>query len=333
MRHILFITMILLLSASKCYAQDEHAHDISETTLIVKVVNESANGTDVVGDTVTVDFYRHGEVVGHVEGLVGEDGRAVFTNAPAGTHVVAVASTKHADMAFSSHTVEVAKTDRPIYVNISAYDVSYDNSVLRIETHHMIFKTEADSLVVTEYMQFVNPTDRAVTTDEKDAEGMPKVLSMKLPAGFSDLSVTSYFVMSAIVQTEEGFYDTMAMPPGEFQAIFNYKLPITASDVAIAKPVTMPTEDFTVFSQIGSVKIVGLEVPAEEFVTGDGSTSEYFALGNVTPPEVVKFKITGFNYSKPMKDTVIPIAVIFGVLAILVIKRQLGSKPKPASRD
>lgn len=325
--------MILLLSISRCYAQDEHAHDISETILIVKVINESENGTDVVGDMVTVDFYRHGKAIGHVEGQVGEDGRAVFTDAPAGIHVVAVARTKHADMAFSSHTVEVAKTDSPIHVNISAYDVLHDNSVLRIKTHHMIFKTEADSLVVTEYMQLVNPTDRAVTTDEKNAEGMPKVLSMKLPAGFSDLSITNYFVMSALVQTEEGFYDTMAMPPGEFQAIFSYKLPINASDIAIAKPVTMPTEEFTVFSQIGSVKIVGLEVPAEEFQTGDGSASEYFELGNVTPPKVVKFKITGFNYSKPMQNTVIPIAIVFGVLAILVIKRQLGSKPKPASRD
>ena len=95
----------------------------------------------------------------------------------------------------------------------------------------------------------------------------------------------------------------------------------------------MPTEDFTIFSQIGSVKIVGLEADAEEFVTGDGSTSEYFELGNVNVPDIVKFKITGFNYTKPVKDTVIPIAVIFGVLAILVIKRQFGSKPKPASQD
>jgi hypothetical protein len=236
-------------------------------------------------------------------------------------------------MSFSSRSFEVAKTDSPVYAIINAYDVSMDNSVLRIETHHIIFKTQEDSLVVTEYVNLVNPTDRAVTSDEKDSTGMPKVLTMKLPAGFTELNATSYFVMSALTETKDGFYDTMAMPPGEFQAIFTYKLPINAAAVAFAKPVTMPTGELIIFSQLGDVKVVGLEAPAEAFDAADGTPSEYFELGEVNPPEVITFKIAGFNYSKPIKDTVIPLAVIFGVMAILVIKRQLGSKPKPASQD
>ncbi len=329
MRYILLIS--ILLSLPVCYAQQQHGHETSQTTLVVEVKNATAKGRSVVGDVVTVDFYRHGEVIGHLEGKVGAGGRTTFENAPAGEHIMALARTKHQEMAFSSHAVEVKKIGHPVFIRVKAYDVSHDNSVLTIGTHHMIIKAQDDSLVVTEYVELRNNTDRALTSNNKDEEGRNIIIQIKLPEGYKDLTATNYFEQSALVLTDDGFYDTMAIPPGAYQAIFSYTLDIDGSTMNLTKQMSLPTDEFILFSQLGENKLAGLGNPHGSFTTQEGTPSEYFSFPRLKSGDKIDFQVTGLNYGASGRDTVIMLSIIFAVIAVLIVVRLVSSKIKKAS--
>jgi hypothetical protein len=78
-------------------------------------------------------------------------------------------------------------------------------------------------------MQLKNSSDMAVSSKQKDGENREVILEIMLPKGFQNLKSTSYFKDAALVITEQGFYDTMAVPPGEYAVNFSYTLDITSS--------------------------------------------------------------------------------------------------------
>jgi hypothetical protein len=48
------------------------------------------------------------------------------------------------------------------------------------------------------------------------------VLKVYLPAGFKDIIYSKYFQEQALIMTDDGFIDTMAVPPGRHDAVFTY---------------------------------------------------------------------------------------------------------------
>ncbi|NIP27704.1 MAG: hypothetical protein GWN67_24500 [Phycisphaerae bacterium] len=289
--------------------------------LVVEVTNATANGAAVAGDEVIVGIYEKSQMLHSLNGEVDADGKAVFEDVPVGDNIVALARAKHQDMMFSGRVVELKPTQDKHLAHVEVYDVSLDRSYLSVGAHHIMIKVRSEYLEISEYLQLINSSDMAVSSSQKDSQNKEVIVEIMLPEGFKNLKPTSYFIENALVVTEQGFYDTMAIPPGEFQANFTYTLDITSNTMDIVKGITLPTSNLIIFAELGQAELRGLGDTDNQVTNASGAPMKYYQLRELAPNEKVAFQIVGFNVGTSALSTWIILSLTFGVIAVLVVLR------------
>lgn len=299
----------------------------AQSRLTVEVKNSTANGASVVGDEVTLQLYKGREPTNSLQAKVGEDGKAVFESVPAGPDMVALPRAKHQNMAFHGQPLALNSAGRELSASVQVFDVSTDTSKLSAGTHHLMVAARGGVLEFTEYMQLNNSSDKAVTGARRDAQNQPIVIEVKLPQGFQDLKASSYFESQALVVTAEGFYDTMAVPPGEHQVTFSYRIPINRGTMEIVKEITLPTAELMIFWEHGQGRLEGLGDPNGRLTNAEGAPLEYYQRSALQPGDRIAFRIAGFAVQKSDSYTWIVLAIVFAVIVVIALLRL---RPRPA---
>jgi hypothetical protein len=296
----------------------------SKATLTVRIFNGTQNGSSFEGDQVQVKLYQEGQFLYELDGRADSEGKAVFENILTNEYIVAVPSVKHQNMMFTGSALALKPVSNTFSASVMAFDVSDDTSKLSVGSHHFIMEPHPGYMRVTEYLQLRNLSDKAVTANIEDIKNS-KVVEVKLPAGFKDLSCSSYFEQHALVVTEEGFYDKMAMPPGKHQAVFAYTVDITSETMDITRPITLPTEDFILFSQLPAGSVKGLGEAAGQMTMDKGTASEYYTLSDLKTGDKVQFQLSGLTVPESDKKLWVVLGIIFGVIILMAVF-QSGSK-------
>jgi hypothetical protein len=224
-------------------------------------------------------------------------------------------------MMFNGHSIALKPGQTVFSGHVEVYEVSTDKSKLSVAVHHFIIKVEADSLRITEYMRLDNSSDMAITSAEKDENDNSKVIEVMLPKGFKALTFSRYFQENALVITKDGFYDTMATPPGQYDAEFSYSLEIDSETIDIVKKISLPTSEFMVFSLLDKGQLQGLGNSGGEVNLADGSSAEYFSFPELKAGEQIKLQAVGFTVTKSNSSTLITLIVVFALIVVLVIWR------------
>ena len=315
MRH-LTIALLACIVLGICVASDS----ADAATFTVKVVSGTAGGSPVAGAEVLLTVYEKGVEVDNQTALVKADGMASF-DVKTGVGSVAVARAKHNDMMFSSSQVELRPGKEFFTAAVMVYDVSQDNSVLTVGQHHIIVKVQLDVIVVEEYVQIVNPTDKAVSAAKKDSDGFPVVFQALLPKGYTDLQCQQYFQEQALVRTDKGFHDIMAVPPGKYDAAFSYKLDVDSAELNFVRTISNPTSNVVVVAQLAGAKLDGLGQPQSKVTMDAPGDSNYYVLSqNFEPAQAIQFTISGLK-TNPQDRLMIIFSVIFSILALAVLYR------------
>jgi len=322
-----FLTISILTSLfAASYLAGQNIESERQTTLTINVTNRTAKGTATVNDEVLVTIYEQGKPTKTLKGNIDSQGKAVFENVPTGNNITALPRVKHQNMMFNGHPIAL-KTGQTVFnAPVEVYEVSTDKSKLSVAVHHFIIKVEADSLLITEYMRLDNSSDMAITSEEKDENDNSKVVEAMLPVGFKDLTLSRYFQENALVITKDGFYDTMAIPPGQYDADFSYRLEIDSETIDIVKKISLPTSEFMVFSLLDKGQLQGLGDSGGEVNLADGSSAEYFSFPKLKAAEQIKFQVVGFNIKKSNSSTLITLIVVFALIVLLVLWRLRGQK-------
>jgi hypothetical protein len=322
----MILAALLVPAPQVCLAQAP-----PQARVTVEVKSKTANGATVAGDEVSLLLFRGQEQIDSLQATAGQDGKAVFEKVPTGPDISAIARAKHQNMAFTSLPVSLNPAAGELSAAVEVYDVSTDTSKLFVGTHHIIVAVKSASLEVTEYMQLTNPSDMAITGARRDDRNRPIVIEARLPRGFKGLAVSSYLEEEALVVTPEGFYDTMAVPPGEHHVAFSYKLDISRNAMEIAREFTLPTSELMIFWQHGQGKLEGLGEPASRLVKDDGTPVEYYLRSNLKPGDRIAFQVSGFNVKQSDRYTwMILIAVFAAAVAIALLR--LRRKPAGSGR-
>ncbi|NQT02117.1 MAG: hypothetical protein HQ580_08845 [Planctomycetes bacterium] len=325
MKYFLTISILTSLFAAS-YLAGQNIESERQTTLTINVTNRTAKGTATVNDEVLVTIYEQGKPTKTLKGNIDSQGKAVFENVPTGNNITALPRVKHQNMMFNGHPIAL-KTGQTVFnAPVEVYEVSTDKSKLSVAVHHFIIKVEADSLLITEYMRLDNSSDMAITSEEKDENDNSKVVEAMLPVGFKDLTLSRYFQENALVITKDGFYDTMAIPPGQYDADFSYRLEIDSETIDIVKKISLPTSEFMVFSLLDKGQLQGLGDSGGEVNLADGSSAEYFSFPKLKAAEQIKFQVVGFNIKKSNSSTLITLIVVFALIVLLVLWRLRGQK-------
>ncbi len=301
----------------------------SQAKVTVVVTNGTANGTAVEGDEVKLLLYKGQEQIDSRSAKVGQDGKAVFENVPAGEGLAVVARAKHQNMAFNSQPVLLGSASGEASASVQVFDVSTDTSKLSIGTHHIIVAARSMSLEFKEFMQLRNPSDMAITGSQRDDQNRPIVIAIRLPKGFRDLATSSYLEQESLVVTAEGFYDVLAVPPGEHEVTFSYKLDIGRSPMSISKEITLPTSELMIFWEQGQGRLEGLGEPTGRITNADGIPVEYYLRANVKPGDQIAFQISGLKAKHSDSETWILLAVVFAAIVIIALLRLRAASTRP----
>ncbi|MHC5093795.1 MAG: hypothetical protein ACYSO2_07840 [Planctomycetota bacterium] len=195
----------------------------TEPVLIQVVVTNETAGSPASDAEVALTIYQDSEPLDRRVGWSDAQGVCSFQEVPTGLGMAVVATAMNQDMMFSSRPMSLEHAHDAMYqLEIVVYDVSTDTSALSIGTHHLVVRVAPQGLFIDEYLQVINDSDKAVTSEEKTPEGKPAVLKVYLPAGFKDIIYSKYFQEQALIMTDDGFIDTMAVPPGRHDAVFTY---------------------------------------------------------------------------------------------------------------
>jgi hypothetical protein len=324
-KHFLMILITSSLFATSYLAGQTFGAE-KQTSLTINVTNSTVNGRATINDEVLVTIFEQRKQKQTLKGYVDSEGKAVFQNIPTGDNVTALPRVRHQDMMFNGHAIAL-KTGQTAYTgNVEVFEVSTDKSNISVTVHHFIIKVQADSLRISEYMQLDNSSDMAITSEVKDENDKTKVIEVMLPVGFKDLVCSRYFQKNALVITKNGFYDTMAIPPGQYDAEFSYSLEIDSEIIDIVKRINLPTSEFMVFSLLDKGRLKGLGDSKGDVKQTDGSSAEYFSFPAKKTGEQIKFQLVGFNVKKSNSNVIIILSVVFAFISVLVILRLRGQK-------
>jgi hypothetical protein len=239
--------------------------------------------------------------------------------------MAAVPRAKHQNMVFNGQPVSLESAAGELSATVPVFDVSTDTSQLSAGIHHVMISVNGASLEFTEFMQLNNASDMAVTGAEKDERNRPIVIGIKLPQGFKDLKTSGYLEQEALVLTEDGFYDTLAMPPGQQQASFSYRVDIDRDTMVINKEISLPTSELLIFWEHGQGRLEGLGEPAGRMVNAEGVPLEYYRRSELKPHDQIAFQISGFHVKRSDAYTWIILAGVFvavGGVALLRLRRK-----------
>jgi len=298
----------------------------AQARLTVEVKNRTAGGAPIAGDEVVLQVYRGQEQIESLQANAGADGKAVFEKVLTGPSMAAVATAKHQNMAFRSEPIALNPATGEFSVGVEVFDVSTDTSKLSVGVHHIMVAVRGAALELTEYMQLKNASDMAITSTKRDQQDRPFVIEVKLPQGFQDLNSSGYLEPQALVVTPDGFYDTMAVPPGEHQVTFSYKVGIDRGTAKIVKEITLPTAELMLFRQHGQGKLEGLGEPNDRLANADGVPMEYYRRSALKPGDRIAFQLSGFHAKKSGDYTWIVLGVVFAALVVIALWRL---RPKP----
>ena len=327
------VAMTPLLLSLNAAGAEKTPEDPAEARLVVHVMNRTSGGLSVANDTVRVKVFAGEELLGYWDATANESGQAVFAGLPAGSDNIAVAMCEHQGIQFQVHHPIRLLPGRDHAAGIDVYDTSDDTAQLAVTVHHMIIKRAGEALAITEYMRLANSSDRVIRPDRLDEQGRPIVLSILLPEGFRDLKSASYFATEALVMTNEGFYDTMAVAPGEYDIKFSYELDISDETLDFSKEFSLPTAQSILFLVLPQARPEGLTVSASQFTMADGAVADYYELGPYKPGDVLQLRLVGFTIQKEDRSIWIILPVVFVLVAAAALRRLgLGSSKQGNSR-
>lgn len=171
------------------------------------------------------------------------DGRGIFrfSGVPTGGGWTAVANVEYLGVEYGSVLLDLsAGTD--YNGDILVYETTADDSALRVVRSHMIIEMGAGELEVTEMVVLVNDGDRTFVGSEEIVPGKRATARVPLPAGATDVSVTTPPAASAMIRTGDGLADTRPVVPGEHEYVVSYALPCDGPTYSLLKPIQYPTD-------------------------------------------------------------------------------------------
>jgi hypothetical protein len=326
MKKCWIVFALVFIIAPQLSAEENITHD-HNSVLIIHVVNGTQAGRVLEGTAVNVNFYQANQLIKNASAFTDPNGDCIIEDVPLGDDVVAVAQARHSDMFFSSPPKLLPHDQHRHELSIEVYEVAYEDNLITVGTHHLIMKTGTSNIHVTEYVQLINDTDKAVLSETKDSEDNYNVVEFSLPKNYENLTFSSYFHNDAIVQTKTGFYDTMAIPPGSYHAVFSYDVPLSKKETTLQKAITLPTKSMMVFIEAGGAIKSDLGEPAGSMNLKDGTPADYFNV-DVSEDTVLTFHAEPMTADVSKLNIWIAMSIVFAVVIVIAAFRL-----RPAAKD
>ncbi|MBI4216107.1 MAG: hypothetical protein HY687_01760 [Chloroflexi bacterium] len=331
---ILALTMALLL-APRALAADPPGKAIRG-----QVVNLTAGAGPVAGQKVTLKTTRGSAAAGQVDTTTDAAGKFQFQGltGAAGEHYQVTLNYQTVD--YSSDIVVFAEGEAEQSLEMAVYETTPSGAGVVVPEHMTLVQVAAGTVLVEEYFQFRNNSDRAyVGSKVVDSDGRMETLRFPMPAGAFQLTYTMGFMDCCVKPSPDGFLDTMAVTPEVKDLGYSYMLAYSGDSVSLTKTVEYPVADYSFLVEGTGYRISSPGLKEEPPVTF--GNVQYLRLSgqNLKPGETFTVRLGGLPQAG-LQGTLLwagaGLAVVAGALALtypLLRRRRLAPAPALAGDE
>lgn len=236
--------------ASERNPTPEATLDVVPGEVTVEVVNQGEGGDLPSGLQVTLEGFDHMNRVYRQALPVNKGDRITFKSVPFKPGRMYVATMIYQGAVYRSDIVEVKPDSPSLDLVVEVYDTTTDQAALSIERLHVFVNfSQKDVVQFGEMFTISNFGEKTVIAKEK---GGP-VLDFFLPEGAENLRFESGSLGERYLLTEEGFGDTLSIPPGSgvYQMLVFFDMPYENQRLEFEQKMTLP---------VGAVVVI---IPAE----------------------------------------------------------------------
>lgn len=285
---LLITTFILILSASVLAA--EPGSGIIEGS----VVNGTKDGSSVANQDIILKTYLNDNEIGSTATKTDAAGKFQFSGLSAGPGYSYQVSLQYQEAEYISERITFDKGKTTKSVTLTVYDSTTSDGAIKVTFSHIIIYVGQGSFSVMEYFLFVNEGDRTyVGSKVVGADGKKETLRFSLPKKATELQYTLELMECCVVQTEEGFVDTMPVKPGAIEASFSYRLSYSSGTYTFSKKVNHPIDNFDLLVQSKGIEVVSDQLTTEEPLDIEGNRFIHLSSKNLAPGVILSARLSG----------------------------------------
>jgi len=272
---------------------------IEAATISGLITNGSSGELLGEGSAVLRAFTRDFEEEITMTAAVGVDGRYTFDLEQVPPDLVYLTSVEYEDLTFNSSPERLERRNPTLNMPITVFDKTSDPAVVNVEQIHLVLEFVDDRVVVSEIYVLSN-NDAAVFVGESGAAG--GTIEIGLPAGAEGInfqrsfdSFGNFMPAPEMIQTENGWADTVPLRPGEsvMNLLVTYDL-LYEDGLTFDHPLFYDTSSATVVMPDVGISLEGDEW-LDQGVQQMGSAGAFNSYGhpNATAGESLSFELQG----------------------------------------
>jgi hypothetical protein len=216
----------------------------------------------------------------------------------------------------------------PVPVEITVFEPTPTGDALAFDRINMLLMNVTPSaMMVMEMGAVVNGADRTFAADAQ-VTGSARTLRFALPTGAIQITGQAGLPQDTLESTADGFATSDPVRPGRREIAYSYQLPYDASTVEFSRSFAYPVSTFTLYLPDDSIQAIGPGLTPLGTAELGGRTFRLFAVQNVAPGTVVRFRLSGLPapfFARP-RDLGLAVAgtasVILALLLALSIRRR-----------
>ncbi len=275
------VVLLLLLGLGAGLARADGGGGVVEG----KLVNGTAGGSIVAGQTVTLQVYDAGGQIDEQTTETDADGAFRFDGLPTGPGFYYRAIVTYQEVSYQSPVGQILQPDEPLTLDVTVYDATEDDAVISVEQSHILVAFSPGAVVIHEVMVFDNAGDRSYVGSEPVGEGMggKATLHFPLPPGARDLKPGEGLMACCVVDTDDGFVYTMPVLPGSQPVVFSYRVPYQGSAFELDRSLVYPVTELNVLMPENDIAMTSDDLSGGDLVTAGDGTNYRRLIGSNLP--------------------------------------------------
>ncbi len=234
----------------------------------------------------------------------------------------------YAEIDYYSSVFIFKEEQQEIPVEMFVYEKTDSNEHISVKRHHAVIDEEEGILWAQEVLIVENAGNRVYVGSEEIAPGKKETLRISVPSQAQDMRLLGGLGSSYLVETEDGFVDTLDIKPGRKEVIFGYRIGPTASTITLVKKVyaTTGSLDFLI-ANLKGIQAEGENLEYLGLIGEPGKQYLHFSGKQLSSGMQVTLRL---NNNPPQQTTsateIVPVLGIIllclGVISPLILRRK-----------
>lgn len=327
-RFILGVVVVLL---SLGMSSPVLAVEKGEGVIRGSLVNKTAGGKNVADVPLTLKIYLNNAETGSSTAKTDNDGNFTFNNlVTAQTNSYQITLT-YQEAEYNSERLTFAAGETVKTVLIAVYDATTSDAAIRITNAHTIILTDEKGVLVKEYYQFMNDSDKTYigTGDSQDT----KTLRFNLPKDAKNLEYGLDFMECCAVLGDGVVADSMDILPGPREMLVAYRLSPSSGTYDYAQKMFYPVGSYNLLTQSGVIQVASDKLAPGQPLKIEGTSVNTYNAKSVSAGDVVTARLSNLpvpaNQLSSLKWVAVAIALLAGAAGFIFLMKRKKQAPQP----